>query len=143
MSVNPEENPILSESIDENSSILDVISSTKNIDESPSISYLFPIVDAVPIAVNTGQTLEEKQEQTRSQLAGFLVKIFVGTIIGSFVLFSTLVLLTMNIDEKEAGNLDKTSILVKDLITLIITSQTGLIGSALCFYFGSRNNNFK
>ena len=113
MSVNPEENPILSESIDENSSILDVISSTKNIDESPSISDLFPIVDAVPIAVNTGQTLEEKQEQTRSQLAGFLVKIFAGTIIGSFVLFSTLVLLTMNIDEKKAGNLDKTSILIK------------------------------
>ena len=143
MSVNPEENPILSESIDENSSILDVISSTKNIDESPSISDLFPIVDAVPIAVNTGQTLEEKQEQTRSQLAGFLVKIFAGTIIGSFVLFSTLVLLTMNIDEKKAGNLDKTSILVKDLITLIVTSQTGLIGSALGFYFGSRNNNSK
>jgi hypothetical protein len=49
----------------------------------------------------------------------------------------------MNIDEKKAGNLDKTSILVKDLITLIVTSQTGLIGSALGFYFGSRNNNSK
>ena len=137
MSVNPEENPISPESIDENLSILDVISSTQNIDEIPSID------DLSPSTKNTNNTIEEQQEQTRSQLASFLVNIFAGTIIGSFVLFSTLVLLTMNIDEKKAGNLDKTSILIKDLITLIITSQTGLIGSALGFYFGSRNNNFK
>ena len=137
MSVIPEENPISSESIDENPSILDVISSTKNIDEIPSIDDLSPSTE------NTNNTIEEQQEQTRSQLASFLVKIFAGTIIGSFVLFSTLVLFSINIDEKKAGNLDKTSILVKDLITLIITSQTGLIGSALGFYFGSRNNNSK
>ena len=137
MSVIPEENPISSESIDENPSILDVISSTKNIDEIPSIDDLSPSTE------NTNNTIEEQQEQTRSQLANFLVKIFAGTIIGSFVLFSTLVLFSINIDEKKAGNLDKTSILVKDLITLIITSQTGLIGSALGFYFGSRNNNSK
>ena len=137
MSVIPEENPISSESIDENPSILDVISSTKNIDEIPSIDDLSPSTE------NTNNTIEEQQEQTRSQLANFLVKIFAGTIIGSFVLFSTLVLFSINIDEKKAGNLDKTSILVKDLITLIITSQTGLIGYALGFYFGSRNNNSK
>jgi len=84
MSVNPEENPSLSESIDENPSILDVISSTKNIDEIPSIDDLSPSTE------NTNNTIEEQQEQTRSQLASFLVKIFAGTIIGSFVLFSTL-----------------------------------------------------
>jgi len=37
----------------------------------------------------------------------------------------------------------KTTALVKDLITLVVTSQIGLIGSALGFYFGSRNNDSK
>jgi hypothetical protein len=31
--------------------------------------------------------------------------------------------------------------LVKDLITFLITSQTGLLGTALGFYFGSRTNH--
>ena len=110
---------------------------TNNLDESPSI------VDVTPTTKNTNKTVEEQQEQTRSQLARFLINIFALTIGGSFALFISLVILSVNIDEKKAENLDKTSILVKDLITLIITSQTGLIGSALGFYFGSRNNNSK
>lgn len=155
MPVNPEENPIspeLSElslstelpsfkdkdqNVDEISSISDVTPSTNNLDESPSI------VDVTPTTKNTNKTVEEQQEQTRSQLARFLINIFALTIGGSFALFISLVILSVNIDEKKAENLDKTSILVKDLITLIITSQTGLIGSALGFYFGSRNNNSK
>ncbi|MFN9841906.1 MAG: hypothetical protein ACK56Z_15035, partial [Pseudanabaena sp.] len=45
------------------------------------------------------------------------------------------------IDEKKVESFDKTSSLVKDLITFILTAQTGLIGTALGFYFGSRGNN--
>jgi hypothetical protein len=45
------------------------------------------------------------------------------------------------IDEKKSESFTKTSALVKDLITFILTAQTGLIGTALGFYFGSRGSN--
>jgi len=45
------------------------------------------------------------------------------------------------VDEKKVESFDRTSSLVKDLITFILTAQTGLIGTALGFYFGSRGGN--
>lgn len=96
----------------------------------------------LPSQVETDIKLEERQEATRSQLATFLIKILAGTLIASFGLIILLTVMSgFFIDEKKIESFDKTSSLVKDLITFILTAQTGLIGTALGFYFGSRGGN--
>lgn len=52
----------------------------------------------------------------------------------------TLTIISVRIDGQRTESFDKTSSLVKDLITFIVTAQTGLIGTALGFYFGSRSS---
>lgn len=92
--------------------------------------------------------LEQRQELTRSQLAVLLIKILAGTLVGSFTLVITMAIMSGFVDEKRMESFDKTSALVKDLtsalvkdlITFILTAQTGLIGTALGFYFGSRGS---
>ena len=95
----------------------------------------------LPSQIETGIKLEERQETTRSQLATFLIKILAGTLTASFGLIVLLTVMTGVIDEKKSESFTKTSALVKDLITFILTAQTGLIGTALGFYFGSRGSN--
>ncbi len=85
--------------------------------------------------------IEEKQEETPSQLATFLIKILAGTLTASFRLILLLTLMLGCVDEKKAEALKNNSSLVKDLITFILTAQTGLIGTALGFYFGSRDSS--
>ncbi|WP_118166031.1 hypothetical protein [Nostoc sphaeroides] len=64
-----------------------------------------------------------------------------ATLISSFFLVVILILCTSLVDEKKAEVIEKKSALVKDLVTFIITAQTGLIGTALGFYFGSKSND--
>jgi len=99
------------------------------------------IKNLLPSQVNTGIKLEERQETTRSQLATFLIRILAGTLTASFGLILLLIVASGFVDDKKVASFDKTSSLVKDLITFILTAQTGLIGTALGFYFGSRGNN--
>jgi hypothetical protein len=95
----------------------------------------------LPTQIETGIKLEERQETTRSQLATFLIKILAGTLTASFGLIILLTVMSGFVDEKKIESFDRTSSLVKDLITFILTAQTGLIGTALGFYFGSRGGN--
>jgi hypothetical protein len=95
----------------------------------------------LPSQLETGIKLEERQEATRSQLATFLIKILAGTLSASFGLIILLTVMIGIVDEKKAEALQKNSSLVKDLITFILTAQTGLIGTALGFYFGSKGSN--
>ncbi|MBD2188986.1 hypothetical protein H6F41_12630 [Pseudanabaena sp. FACHB-723] len=82
-----------------------------------------------------------RQETTRSWLATFLTYTLAGTIAASFCLIISLIIMSgFIVDEKKNSSFDKTSTLAKDLITFILTAQTGLIGTALGFYFGSRGN---
>ncbi len=97
----------------------------------------------LPSQKNTSIKLEEKQEKTRSELATFLIKILAGTIIASFSLIILLVIMSVFIDETKVQLFEKVSSLIKDLITFILTAQTGLIGTALGFYFGSRAGNIE
>jgi hypothetical protein len=99
------------------------------------------IENLLPSQVDTDIKLEERQETTRSRLATFLIKILAGTLTASFGLIITLTIMSGFIDEKKLESFEKTSSLVKDLITFILTAQTGLIGTALGFYFGSRGGN--
>lgn len=101
----------------------------------------FDIKSLLPSQTETGIKLEEKQEQTRSQLATFLIKILAGTLVASFSLIVILIIASTFADERRAASLDKQNALVKDLVTFILTAQTGLIGTALGFYFGSRSGN--
>ncbi|MBD2578350.1 hypothetical protein [Oscillatoria sp. FACHB-1406] len=99
------------------------------------------IKNLLPSMVDTNIKLEERQETTRSQLATFLIRILAGTVAASFAAVITLTIMSGFIDERKAATFDKNTTLVKDLITFILTAQTGLIGTALGFYFGSRGSN--
>lgn len=99
------------------------------------------IKNLLPSVVDTNIKLEERQETTRSQLATFLIRILAGTVAASFAAVIILTIMSGFIDERKAATFDKNTTLVKDLITFILTAQTGLIGTALGFYFGSRGSN--
>ncbi len=99
------------------------------------------IRDFFPSQVDKDLRLEERQETTRSRLATFLINILAGTLTASFTLVIILIIMSGFVDDKKAPSFDKTSTLVKDLVTFILTAQTGLIGTALGFYFGSRGGN--
>ena len=95
----------------------------------------------LPTQTDINLKIQQKQEETRSELATFLVKILYRTLIGSFVLVAGLIVASITVEEKKADSLAKNTTLVKDLITYLLTAQTGLIGTALGFYFGSQTNN--
>lgn len=99
------------------------------------------IASLLPSQRETGMKLEERQETTRSQLATFLIRILAGTLIASFSLIILLTVMAGFVDDAKKETFKENSSLVKDLITFILTAQTGLIGTALGFYFGSRGNN--
>jgi hypothetical protein len=99
------------------------------------------ITSLLPSQIDTGIKIEERQEITRSQLATFLIKILAGTLTASFGLIILLTIMVSFVDESKGETLKENSSLVKDLITFMITAQTGLIGTALGFYFGSKGNN--
>ncbi len=110
------------------------------------ISDLSPVQSNKPdlqsINPNQGATLPDRQETTRAWLATFLTYTLAGTITTSFILIISLVVMSgFIVDEKKNSSFDKTSALAKDLITFILTAQTGLIGTALGFYFGSKGNS--
>lgn len=127
--MNPEnERPSISESIKKDISDLSPVQSNK-----PDIQSINP---------NQSASLPDRQETTRAWLATFLTYTLAGTITTSFILIISLVVMSgFIVDEKKTNSFDKTSALAKDLITFILTAQTGLIGTALGFYFGSKGNN--
>jgi hypothetical protein len=98
------------------------------------------LANLLPSQRETGLKLEDRQEITRSQLATFLIKILAGTLFASFSLIIVLVVMAGTIGEEKKETFNENSILVKDMITFMLTAQTGLIGTALGFYFGSRGN---
>jgi hypothetical protein len=97
-------------------------------------------VSDTPAQKDTGLNLEERQEETRSKLARFLIYILAGTLVGSFLLIILVIISAVVLNLQDKPVLESNSLLAKDLITFIITAQTGLIGTALGFYFGSGTN---
>jgi hypothetical protein len=129
MTVDPEQrNPALPES---SSEMIRQYVQTQEVD----------IKNLLPSQFETGIKLDERQETTRSQLATFLIKILAGTLTASFGLVVLLTIMTGFVDKDRAEVIKGNSSLVKDLVTFMLTAQTGLIGTALGFYFGSRNGN--
>lgn len=100
----------------------------KQLSERTSDS-LFPLVD-IPIPV--------RQEITRSELAKWLVMSFVGTVAGVFVLilFDKVYYISASDSAKDKMKDQQTG--TKDLISLVLTAQSSLVGAAIGFYFGTR-----
>lgn len=85
--------------------------------------------------VETSFNLETSQEKTRAWLAKALVIVYGGTIF-SFLLFSCFELLLPQITNTAVT--EKTLDALKDIFSLLLTSETGIIGTALGFYFANQ-----
>ena len=100
-----------------------------NIDEQPSeIEFR---LDEQPFDEQPSEIedrLKEQREDTRDWLAKGLLCSLIGSYITSLIIIGVPQLRPQ--DEEQS---------IKDYLTLIITSQTTLVGTALGFYFGSKS----
>ncbi|AFY74425.1 hypothetical protein Syn7502_02443 [Synechococcus sp. PCC 7502] len=81
-------------------------------------------------------TLDIKREDTRSNLAWWLYGLLAASYIGAFVIMGLVIFLPLDKTEDRKERYTYT----KDILSLLITTQTGLIGAVLGFYFGSNRN---
>lgn len=83
--------------------------------------------------------INKKREDTRSQLARFFLCILGGTYLLSFFLMIGVILTPFFIKEEHLDDQlrNDTYTYTKDIISIFITTQTGLVGSVMGFYFGS------
>jgi hypothetical protein len=79
----------------------------------------------------TDRTLYQR-ESTRTRLAIWLAKLFGVTISGTFILL-TIAIFRPNNSKLDSG-------LVKDIATVLITPQVTLLGVALGYYFGQKDD---
>jgi hypothetical protein len=115
-----------------------------SVDESiaDGISNLGPSQSEIGAASLTPKQGNPTLDKTRDELARFLTYTLAGTIVASFVVVVSLTIMSgFFVDEKKTSSFDKTSALAKDLIVTILTSQIGLVGTAIGFYFGSKGNS--
>ncbi|ELS00111.1 hypothetical protein [Gloeocapsa sp. PCC 73106] len=80
--------------------------------------------------------LDRKREDTRSVLAKRMIWILIGTYISSFVLTIFIIFFPIESPEERTERYTYS----KDIFTLFITNQVGLIGAVLGFYFGSNRS---
>lgn len=73
------------------------------------------------------EQLELRREATRDILARRVLWLLSGSLICSFIILGGVVFIKGS--DKETA---------KDLVALILTSQTGLVGTVLGFYFGTQ-----
>lgn len=83
---------------------------------------------------NLGESIDHKREDTRTNLALRLIWLLIGTyiviaILGAIVIF------------REPKDSERRYTYSKDLFSLLITTQTGLVGTVIGFYFGINQGN--
>jgi len=76
------------------------------------------------ISQTSRERIAESQESTRSNLAIAVIGIYGSTLLLSFLVIS------FELDKDQR----------KEVLTLILTSQSTIIGGAVGFYFGNRSN---
>ena len=87
---------------------------------------------------NKGKPLPVMQEETRAKLAKYLIYGWAATIIAVFVIILGDKYIYYSTPNLERANIkDQTG--AKDLITLVLTTQSTLVGAAIGFYFGTRD----
>lgn len=75
--------------------------------------------------------LRSEQEKTRAWLAKGLVIIFGSTISAFFLFILIKIIFPTSVNTED----------LKDLLTLILTSEVGIVGTALGFYFGNQSKS--
>ncbi len=73
--------------------------------------------------------LEKEQAQTRGTLARLLIYSLISSLVFSFSLATIVFWRSSEVSQD----------FVKDIIVIILTSQTGLVGTVLGFYFGKNS----
>lgn len=90
-----------------------------------------------PVSQNRVEGLRRQREKTRGTLASRLLWLIIGTAFGSFLLVA--VDLVSNLSDEQQSDLDTD--FASDVITLLITTQSTLAGSAIGFYFGNKQSD--
>ena len=75
-------------------------------------------------------SINQKREDTRSRIANRLIWLLIGTNI--IILTYPMIVFFLNRDK-----IDEIYEYSKDIFSLLVTTQTGLIGAVIGFYFGS------
>ncbi len=83
---------------------------------------------------NKEKMIRQQQEKTRTWLAKTLVKTLMGTILLIFIVIGAEMSLEVSEEDVEKKDL-------REIIVLIWTSETALIGATLKFYFGNKNSD--
>lgn len=83
--------------------------------------------------------VRRQREKTRGELANRLLWLIIGTAIGSFIL----VTIDLVHDSATTQDSDIDTDFASDVITLLITTQSTLAGSAIGFYFGNKQSDDK
>ena len=83
-----------------------------------------------------GASLPILQERTRAHLARFLIYSFVGTVFAVFLVIGIDKYFYYSASDK-ANFKEQTG--AKDLINLVLTTQSTLVAAAIGFYFGTRD----
>lgn len=105
-------------------------------EQSTEYQNLFDTVTSEDRRSSAGsRKIRDLQEQKRGELASTLLSLFGLSIIASLLIGFALVMNRTERDNSEDREY------VKDLITIILASQTGLVSTALGFYFGSGSMN--
>lgn len=97
--------------------------------------FVFPILEKEKRSL--ANELDIKREDTRSKLATILITILAVTYIAAFI--TMLIVIFVPIDQGE--EIAERYTYSKDILSLLITTQIGLIGAVLGFYLGSSRNN--
>ena len=105
---------------------------------APTVEQVFK--DIAPRKSPLKPTIAERQEETRGDLAKGLIGILRLTIIFFFLLIVADRIVSASIFSASGQKYEYNSSESKEITTLILTSLTGLVGTALGFYFGSRNS---
>jgi hypothetical protein len=87
-------------------------------------NYITSVPPSKEVCQDVEDWVRKNRDRTRSKIANYLLGIFAGSLVTTFALVGVSSLMP---------NSDKG--LLKDLIPLIITSQVGLLGVTIGFYF--------
>jgi hypothetical protein len=98
--------------------------------ELPLNKYHFDTQPSVETTQEIGNWVGRQtgKEQTRTKLAMGLVKVFGGSLVGTFILMSVAAFIP---------SADKP--FIKDIVPLLITPQATLLGTALGYYFAAKD----
>ena len=92
------------------------------------------------LKVTVAEQITIRREDTRSQIAGRFLYILISTYLLSFLTMIGVLTMPFFVSSNQEVRNDSYTY-TKDIISLLITTQTGLVGSIIGFYFGSDLNS--